>query len=308
MKNIYWLVRRELWEHKGSMIYTPLAIAGVALALTVAAIVTLYMKTDHAKFSVAQDKLNQMIVSGESNQFGDGLITAVASPLLAIGFLSITFYFLGSLFDDRKDKSIFFWKSLPISDQETVISKLIVGLIVSPLIILTIATILFYLAALIFGIAGSIINLNLFGVIFNGSNFLSAPFKIIALLPIQFIWALPSAGWLLLVSALVKNKPLLWAIAIPLAIAILVGMALQIGIINTELGRTIIDNFVIRSFSGFMPGGWLQEGELSSDAALSHVVSQSYALLFSMKLWVGAAIGCALTFAAIELRGSNTEI
>ncbi|WP_210235883.1 ABC-2 transporter permease, partial [Mesorhizobium sp. M1C.F.Ca.ET.212.01.1.1] len=67
-----------------------------------------------------------------------------AGPLLAlphgvvlfIGVLAfvVFFYCLGALYDDRRDRSILFWKSLPLSDTQTVLSKVISALIVAPLI------------------------------------------------------------------------------------------------------------------------------------------------------------------------------
>ena len=44
----------------------------------------------------------------------------------------VFFFCLGALFDDRKDRSVLFWKSLPISDQATVLSKVAMALVVAP--------------------------------------------------------------------------------------------------------------------------------------------------------------------------------
>jgi ABC-2 type transport system permease protein len=313
MKNIYWLVRRELWEHKGSMIYTPLAISGLAVALLIVAVVSVFLKTNPQKIATLSAELNRQIVSGEMGNFGDGLIGATSVLLLAIGFLTITFYFLGSLFEDRKDKSIFFWKSLPISDQETVFSKLIVGLVVNPIFLMLLASILFYIVAIVFGLAGVAAGSDLFSSMIVNSNFLTAPFKALALLPIQILWALPTAGWLLLVSAAVKNKPLLWAIGIPLMAAIFIAVAVQARFIGAELGPWLIDNFVYRSFSGFIPLGWFQSVDIEGNSLnlqgnLNNAIAQSYGMLTSTKLWLGGVLGAAMTFAAIELRASNSEI
>jgi ABC-2 type transport system permease protein len=313
MKNIYWLVRRELWEHKGSMIYTPLGIAAVVFVVAIGAATAAYFKIDHSRFPKAREQLNAMIASGESRQMADGLIYSISTPLLAIGFLIVTFYLLGSLFEDRKDKSIFFWKSLPISDQETVLSKAVVALIISPTIILLTATVLYFLFAIIICIAGSLVGFDTIGVMFTGSNFLTAPFKLIALIPIQLLWALPSAGWLLLVSAAARTKPLLWAAGIPLIAGLIIVVARQLGILESETSRWIIDDVIVRSFSGLLPGGW-QSSNLIIDRpipgfqAVGSLVEQSYAMLLTAKIWIGAALGAAMIFAAIELRGSNTEI
>ena len=48
-----------------------------------------------------------------------------------LGFV-VFFYCLGSLYDERKDRSVLFWKSLPVSDRDTVLSKALSALVVAP--------------------------------------------------------------------------------------------------------------------------------------------------------------------------------
>ncbi len=313
MKNIYWLVRRELWEHKGSFVYTPIAIAVTLFVLPLIAICAVLIKTDSAqRLNIEKQIIDNVFNATDSSSAIEGLITFCTVPLLWIGSLVITFYLLGALFDDRKDKSVLFWKSLPISDQETVISKLITALIIGPVILAVAITLLFYGQALLIATLSYFLSDQLWAAFTSNRGLLISPLSFFALLPIQFLWALPSAGWLLLVSAAAKNKPLLWAIIIPLVAAILVAMGVQTRLLSNDLGPWLMDNVFIRSIASLVPGGWLFNTEIAPlqtrPRGLSTIVTQSYSILADTKIWFGAAIGCALTFAAIELRGSKTEL
>jgi len=134
----------------------------------------------------------------------------------------IFFYLLGSLYDDRKDRSILFWKSLPASDTLTVASKLLAAMFIIPAFFLAITIITHVLMAII----GSLMVLGADGN--PWSLFLSVvnPFKawgmIAASYLAQSVWALPLYGWLMLVSAFAPRVPLLFATLPPL-----VGMAVQ---------------------------------------------------------------------------------
>jgi ABC-2 type transport system permease protein len=61
--------------------------------------------------------------------------------LMVLGFL-VFFYCLGALHDERRDRSLLFWKSLPVSDYTTVMSKLLLAVVVAPLITMGIAIVL----------------------------------------------------------------------------------------------------------------------------------------------------------------------
>ncbi|MFS6583537.1 hypothetical protein WHJ83_14245, partial [Staphylococcus aureus] len=126
------------------------------------------------------------------------------------------------LYDDRRDRSLLFWKSLPLSDTATVLSKVVAGTVVAPLI------------ALICGVLTGIAMLLLFAITlsFHGVNLwhlltYAHPFRVIGNLigsiPLYALWALPSAGWLLLCSAWARGKPFLWAAALPVAVGLMLG-------------------------------------------------------------------------------------
>ena len=42
-------------------------------------------------------------------------------------------------YDERKDRSVLFWKSLPVSDRDTVLSKAVSALVVAPTLAISVA-------------------------------------------------------------------------------------------------------------------------------------------------------------------------
>src|SRR5262249_61714117 len=133
LRLMYWSVRRELWENRYLYI-APVTVASVYLfAFFISTIVGIWEKP------LRIDPLRQPGGIAEPYGFAEGLIMATA-------FIVGVFYCLDALHGERRDRSILFWKSLPVSDTTTVISKALVPLLVLPLlsfaIILGIQTIL----------------------------------------------------------------------------------------------------------------------------------------------------------------------
>jgi ABC-2 type transport system permease protein len=125
------LVKREIWEHR-SIYVTPIAIAVIVSLVSLAGMVTVS----------AFDKEINIALFGASNIAGDAERRAALTVfflgtswvfLFALAILT-TFYTLDCLYAERKDNSILFWRSLPITDAETVVSKLLTAIVVLPLV------------------------------------------------------------------------------------------------------------------------------------------------------------------------------
>ncbi len=202
------LMRREIWEHR-SIYVTPLAIAAV---ITLGTLATLVFVGDFA------EALDAAIV-GAQNVAGDterrailaGFFIGTSWLFVVALFILTIFYTLDCLYAERKDKSILFWRSLPITDAETVVSKLLTALVVLPLFtfVTLIATNLVNLVVTSIwvsmrgGDAGHLIwsSLPLF------DTWLTALIVLLAMA----IWMSPFIGWFLFVSAFTKRSPLLTA-------------------------------------------------------------------------------------------------
>src|SRR3984885_9491101 len=116
MNDYAWLVRREFWENRAIWI-VPSAI-GVALTLA-----ALFGNVQIPALSAPDSRVLSGVVL-----FGFGVTFVVVMNIYA------TWYLLDCLYADRKDRSVLFWKSLPISDTATVLAKLFTGLIAIPLV------------------------------------------------------------------------------------------------------------------------------------------------------------------------------
>src|SRR3546814_552448 len=149
------------------------------------------------------------------------LLLSSSWPFIVLAFV-LFFYCLGALYDERKDRSVLFWKSLPVSDAQTVLSKVASAVVVAPVlaVIASLVTMIGFMVML------SIV------VLFHGGNPRTllwgpaSPLTIaagaIAWIPVYALWALPTVGWLLLCSAWSHSKPFLWAIMVPLFTGIFV--------------------------------------------------------------------------------------
>lgn len=202
------LLRRELWEQRGLFVMAPVGLAAVISVVLVWAL---------AQFSPEQltEALTQVA------NVTRGLSVGALAPLLmpgaipfALALLAAVFsYLLSGLYQDRRDGSILFWQSMPVSDLATVMSKVVTACVVAPLamtvvVLISMLTVCLglVLAALLLGGSGLQPLTLLAGVLYSGILiYLSA---VLAL-----IWQLPILGWLLVFSAYARALPLVWATA-----------------------------------------------------------------------------------------------
>jgi ABC-2 type transport system permease protein len=241
-----------------------------------------------------------------------------AMPLFAALPVVVFFYCLSALYDDRRDRSILFWKSLPVSDQMTVLSKVITAVCVAPVITAAIGTAASVIVLLLGATTAALNGLNLFGVLFMTPNLYLAPMYLLALLPVYVLWALPTVGWLLMVSSWARSKVFLWAVGTPLIVVVLLKW---FNFVIARFSDSIIDthwfvqNVVARGLGGLIPGVWfpftledpsaLGNGKHGVD--LFSVFSQSWLTLAHPGVWVAAVAGVLMIVASIRLRRWRDE-
>ena len=217
MKVLITLVRRELQEHKVGLIYAPFIVAAI-LSLV---IVLVY-------FGVTDIKTNDFNFSTSIYENGEAVewmrvatveqkMTVIRSGLVVLGFpvafvmiFAVLSYSLGTFFEERKDKSIIFWRSLPISDLETVLSKVFVVVFIAPLIILPALIFLNMVALLSASIFFAVSDIVPFTWIWNAYS-ITDWFRIIFSLWMQLLWSLPILAWLMLAGAY-SRKPIVAAV------------------------------------------------------------------------------------------------
>ena len=321
MKTMTILLRREMWEHKGMLLWTPAVVAAV-MTLFAAAMLAFGFSGNGLEASLTVNGQQSTLSHLIGNAYGKATVatmaacymTAAAPVFLMLGTL-VFFYCLGALYDERRDRSLLFWKSLPVSDAATVWSKAALALAVAPAITVVIGALTALLMLLMLCAALAVKGVNLFGYLLATPDFYLTPLRLAALLPVYALWALPAVGWLLMVSAWARSKVFLWAVGAPLLGALLLLWANRAFGLGWNLDWFMGD-VVGRVLLGAMPGFWFLFDQAQFQALAqaggpplnsADVFLYSWATLASLKLWAGAAAGVAMIFAAVWLRRWREE-
>jgi ABC-2 type transport system permease protein len=311
MNTMKWLVRREYWENKGGFVWAPIVVGALAIVFAIVATIigTMILQGEHVVHmnSELSEKPEAIGAAGDMLMLaGVGLTSAVLSFVLF-------FYSLGSLYDDRRDRSILFWKSMPVSDVEMVLSKTAWAFVLAPVLALGIGLALGLVFTLI-AMLGSLFT----GVSGAGAMLLEAhPFKIIGMfvlaLPVQMLWSLPAIGWLMLCSAWARRLPFLWATIVPFLTAIMISFTdlfPGIEIAHDKVWYTLVS----RGLMSVVPGSWfptisdnIQNVHRPEDMFANMDLLVSWQVLGHADVWIGAVLGVAMIVAATRLRRWRDE-
>jgi len=320
MNTMKWLIQREYWENKGMLFWAPAVVGSLMVAFS--ALMLIVGRNMQAKFngdSISHFHDMTMIERHDmANAFG-AAFPMLGTPLYIMMAFLIFFYCLGALYDDRRDRSILFWKSLPVSDTNTVLSKAIVALLGVPLIIAAIAFVVSMAITLMGALALTFHGANVFGDLVSSTNFWLSPFRMLSLVPVYMLWALPTVGWLLLVSSWARSKVFLWAVGAPLITGALVAWANHAFTLGIKI-EWFFTHVVLRLLGSVLPGAWFIFDESARDAMklapgmendpaqqIGHFFGQAYHSLASPTLWIGAVAGVAMIGGAIWLRRWREE-
>jgi ABC-2 type transport system permease protein len=204
---MYWSVRRELWENR-SIYLAPLAVAGFALIGFLIAMIGRSLSTP--------DLTERRTILEEPYSFATALIMGAAAIVALL-------YCLEALHGERRDRSILFWKSLPVSDLTTVLSKASIPFVILPGL------------AFVVSVATNLIMLLLSTAVLKGSGLSPAALwaqlwsfqmqLLYHLVTVHVLWYAPIYAWLLLVSGWARRAAFLWAGLPPLAIFIIEKLA-----------------------------------------------------------------------------------
>ena len=230
MNRLLALLQREFWENKGAFRTTPIVIGGIyVIAALMAVFTTAHIDNELYTFKEGIRLAAQQPESLRADVLYQMLLGSSAFFTIVMGFV-VFFYLLGALYDDRKDRSILFWKSLPASDTLTVASKLIAAMVLAPAAFLAVLIVTHIVIAIIASIMILAVDHNPWTLFLS----ISQPFKAWGMIGFSYlansIWALPMFGWLLLVSSFAPRVPLLFAVLPPLVLS---GLQIWIGFLRT---------------------------------------------------------------------------
>ena len=329
MNTFKWLLKREYWEHRGGFFWAPLITGIVFLLLTIMAVIageSVRRATDDGGDTLKMNgvelsKLTETMQPGDIAEMGAGLdmgaLLSSTWPFLVLAFV-VFFYCLGALFDERKDRSILFWKSLPLSDQQTVLSKVFSALVIAP-VIATVAAIATSIGFLVILSGYALFHGgNPLTLIWGPASPLTVAFNLAAALPVFAVWALPTVGWLLLVSAWSKSKPFLWALLVPLFAGVLVtwfDVMEMLGMKASWFWTNVVGRLLLGTVSGMdmiyregkNPAMQNFNPEGPQDVLALFSAQNTWSAFAHLDIWVGAAAGVAMILAAVHFRRARDE-
>lgn len=220
----YWSLRRELWENR-AIVIAPLAAAAVVLFGFLVGAVNFPHLMGSPNVRVQIEALNAS-KAADVVAAPFGFASAI---ILITAFVTGFFYCLGALYGERRDRSILFWKSLPVSDWTTVLAKVVVVLVVLPVVTFVVVTaseaIMLAVAAAALPAAGPVSRATLSAAYPFGSTSL----VLLYLLACLSLWYAPIWGWALMVSAWARRVTFLWAVGPPLAACVFEALAFHTG-------------------------------------------------------------------------------
>jgi ABC-2 type transport system permease protein len=280
---LYWSVRREMWENRS---ITVAPIAASALVLFGTSISALGLPGRMRALELDASRQHAVVVLPYS---------MAASLIIITTYLVGVFYCLDALHGERRDRSILFWKSLPVSDATTVLSKACIPLVVLPLIAfaVSLATQLVMLAWSTFVLAASGVGA---AGLWTRLPLLQMTFIMIYGLTVHALWHAPIYAWLLLVSVWARRSPLLWAVLPLLATGALEGIVFHTSLFGSFLKHRLVGAMAV-AFS--MEG----QGDVSRFTQITPL-----RFLISPGLWLGLVAAAALLAAAAWLRRNREPI
>jgi ABC-2 type transport system permease protein len=259
MKTWQTLVRREFWENR-TLWMAPAAAAGF---LIIGSIV-IAVRADGFNFNGGRGM-------GSTSGMAQGLEVSVyvfASMILGIGALAVFLYSLDTLYGERKDRSILFWKSLPVSDAQTVLSKVLVACAVMPVGLYALVVLTHLLSGMILSLSptvGATMRMWEEGILLRTYG------QLALVMFVNLLWYLPMVAYALLASVLAPRSPIIFA-ALPV-------------IILSAGERIVIGSSEIWSWV------WLRAAPPRAPQPL-----------MTLELWAGVAVAVVLVLVVIRLR------
>jgi ABC-2 type transport system permease protein len=281
---MYWSIRRELWEYRSIWI-APIVVTSVAL---IGFLVTTPGLPERVRALSGPGDLESAHMAIHA-PYGAAAILA-----LATAFLVGVFYCLEALQGERRDRSILFWKSLPVSDRTTVLSKASIPLVVLPLLVFVVTAVMILVMVLV----GTAVllpgNRSDIGMMWAHVQ----PFQfILAVLYTSIVvalWHAPIYAWLLLVSGSVPRTALLWS-ALPLVAIV----GIEKIVFNTTRFLFLLQGLAI---------GWITRAYQETSATELLAALTPGRFLSTPSLWIGLAFAAACLIAAVRLRRNREPV
>jgi ABC-2 type transport system permease protein len=268
-----WSVWRELWENH-SIYIAPSIVAGIIL-----------FGSFVGAFHLPGRRRSALLLDPARRRAAIELpYDIVAVMLIFTAFIIGVFYCLDALHGERRERSILFWKSLPVSDRTTVLSKVIIPLAVLPLITFAIIVVTQFIMLLIS--TAALLPSGLAATTWANFNLIQQSLVLLYGLIAIALWHAPIYGWALLVSGWARRATFLWAVLPLLGIAFFEKITF-----NTSHFASMLKDRLL----GFAP-----EAFAFTPHTVPELTPGRY--LSSPGLWLGLVFAVAFLVAAIRLR------
>jgi len=315
ISRLWVLIRREIWESPVAFKWTPLILAGFLL-LTIVLLLVIGARVDNELvFTIDGIRMYADMDDAQQRLAGAGAMFSLGALFHQVMFLVVVFYLAGSLYDDRRDRSILFWKSLPVSDRMTVASKILTATVAAPvayLIGLAAIQLTLVLIASGYGIAAGI---NVFTEIWAPTNLPRVWLVTLLGSLVQSLWLLPIYAWLMFCSSWAPRLPILIAVIVP----VLIGMFQHFWSFFSNFrlpDYNLLMMILERIGRGVMPSNIEWDAIVNSDNSRVEYVPSADVLmslssigryLGSLEMWIGVAIGLVLLAGSVWFRRRATD-
>jgi ABC-2 type transport system permease protein len=286
---LYWSIRRELWENR-SIYIAPVAAAAVGALGFLVSVIGPHRVRGLAAMDPAHRRA--MLAMPYSHAAWLLILTAVIVGV---------FYSLDALHGERRDRSILFWKSLPVSDLTTVLSKASIPLLVLPVLVFVIAVVLQLIMLLL---SAAVMQMSGVGAatLWTQLPLFQMDVGLLYGLIVMALWYAPLYGWLLLVSGWARRTTFLWAVLPLFAIAAIERIAFgSVHFANLLKYRLI--GWFMQAFTLDPQGGPPVDPHF---LPLTQLTPGKF--LGSPGLWVGLLVAAIFLAAAVRLRRSREPI
>lgn len=275
----YWSVRRELWENR-SIYLAPLGVAAVFLFGFLISMITLPSRT---RAALALGPMQQHEALKQPYTFAALLIMGAA-------FFVGAFYCLDALYGERRDRSILFWKSLPVSDLTAVLAKASIPIVILPLLSFAITVVTQLIMLLLSSAVLLASGVGIAALWRQVPLFHMSLMLLYHLMTVHGIWYAPIFAWLLMVSAWARRAAFVWAVLPPLAIGVVERLAFN---------SSHFANLLMRRLAGPEALPATASGHAAMDP-LGH--ADPGAFLSAPGLWIGLIFAALFLAAAVRLR------
>lgn len=304
MKTFTMLLKRESWEHPALWI-VPAVIATLLVIGMAYGLFTMWrlgVPTENVGLELS--RLAEIPADSRRNFLVAGL-TGMAAPFGFFLVGLVFFYALDSLYADRRDRSVLFWKSMPVSDVQTVLSKLVTAVVVAPLLMLAVVA-MFQVVSLVFG--------SIVGIWFGMEGWYLAwdPIAIVRAWLLS-VWVavggmlvcLPFITWTMLASAWARKAPFLWATVPPVAIITVENMAYD----HSYLAEWVANHLANGAMMLVHTDDAITRVEINDGqfVQIGNLVAARFDILWSGLLWQGVIISAVFIAGAIWLRRYRAE-